>query len=216
MGIIKKTYKDQVVEYIYELILEGTLTPGDQLKESLLSKEMGISRAPIREALKELISNGIIAYKPQVGSFVAHLSPKETIDAYITRGVLEGYALMETHNQFTDEDIEELIAMTEVMRRSAQKNQHKRVIHIGGEFHDQLINKNRNIQLLEYTERLSQKLHVLFYKHWSLLYSADEIGARHLRIVDAIQSKKPEQIERVIREHYKETGTKIAALQNNS
>ncbi len=63
MKIVKTTYKDQVIEHIYDLVLEGTLAPGDQIKETVLAEEMGISRAPIREALKELITNGIIVYK---------------------------------------------------------------------------------------------------------------------------------------------------------
>lgn len=216
MAIIKSTYKDQVVEHIYNLILDGELNPGNQLKESWLSKEMGISRAPIREALKELISNGIVDYKPQIGNFIAHLSPKETVDAYITRGVLEGYAIMDTCNQFTEDEIELLESKTVIMKKCADNNQHKRIINLGGEFHDLLISKNKNIQLIEYTERLSLKLHVLFYKHWSLLYSADEIGARHQKIVTSLRTSDPIAIEKVIREHYAETGTKIAALQNNS
>ena len=70
MPIVKKTYKDQVVDYIYQLLLKGELGPGDQLKESLLAEEMGISRAPIREAMKELITNGLVDYRPQVGNFI--------------------------------------------------------------------------------------------------------------------------------------------------
>lgn len=213
MVIIKRTYKDQVVEYLYNLILEGTITPGDQVKESSLSVEMGISRAPIREGLKELISNGIIEYRPQVGNFVAQLSPKEIVDAYITRGVLEGYAIGTTHDQFSEEEIEELSGMTRMMANYASKNNRKKVVQVGDNFHSLLISKNNNIQLIEYTERLSLKLHILFYKHWSILYCQDEIGNRHQRIVDALRSGDALQVENVIREHYTETGTKIAALQ---
>lgn len=68
----------------------------------------------------------------------------EFIDAYIIRGVLEGSVTMETYDQFNEVEIEELIVSTEIMKRSAEKNQHKRVINRGGEFHDQLINKNKN------------------------------------------------------------------------
>lgn len=216
MSIVKTTYKDQVVEYIYDLILDGTLSHGNQIKESLLSHEMGISRAPIREALKELITTGIIAYRPQVGNFIAQPSPKETIDAYITRGVLEGYAIMETCNQFTEEEFDELETMTTAMKKAAIRENHKRVTHIGSEFHNTLISKNKNIQLVEYTERLSLKLHILFYKHWGSLYTPEEIGNRHLRIVEAIRAGNLTQIEQVARDHYTETGTKIASLQRKS
>ncbi len=213
MVIVKRTYKDQVVEYLYDLILEGTLTPGDQVKESSLSVEMGISRAPIREGLKELISNGIIEYRPQVGNFITQLSPKETVDAYTTRGVLEGYAIGTTHDQFSEEELEELSGMAKMMERYARKNNRKMIVKTGDDFHSLLISKNNNIQLIEYTQRLSLKLHILFFKHWSTLYSQEEIGDRHQRIVEALKARDTSQIEQVIRDHYTETGTKIASLQ---
>ncbi len=213
MVIVKRTYKDQVVEYLYDLILESTLTPGDQVKESSLSIEMGISRAPIREGLKELISNGIIEYRPQVGNFITQLSPKETVDAYTTRGVLEGYAIGTTHNQFSEEELEELSGMAKMMEKYAHKNNRKMIVKTGDDFHSLLISKNNNIQLIEYTQRLSLKLHILFFKHWSTLYSQEEIGDRHQRIVGALRLRDTSQIEQVIRDHYTETGTKIASLQ---
>ncbi len=213
MIIVKRTYKDQVAEYLYNLILEGTLTPGDQVKESSLSVEMGISRAPIREGLKELISNGIIEYRPQVGNFVSQLSPKEIVDAYITRGILEGYAIATELEKFSEEELEDLEGMTRMMEKYAKKDNRKMVVEVGDEFHSLLISKTHNIQLIEYTERLSLKLHILFYKHWSKLYNHEEIANRHLRIVESLKSRDPLRVEQVIREHYTETGTKIASLQ---
>jgi DNA-binding GntR family transcriptional regulator len=214
MKIVKKTYKDQVVGHVYQLLLTGELGPGDQLKESLLAEQMGISRAPIREAMKELITNGLVDYRPQVGNFIPVLSPKQIIDSYTTRGVLEGYAVMATYAQFSGEEIEKLETLTKQMEASAKKKNHKMVVEAGGEFHDLLISKNDNVQLLEYTDRLSLKLHVLFYKHWGRLYDPSEIGSRHRAIVEGIQSENPDQIELVVRQHYVETGTKIAELQS--
>ena len=212
MKIVKSTYKDQIIEYIYDLVLDGVYSPGDRIKESLLARELGVSRAPVREALKELIANGIIDYRAQVGSFVADLSPKEIIDAYITRGVLEGYAIMETRETFSGEEIETLEEMTEKMQRQAEKGNRKTVVRIGDDFHNMLISKNKNMQLLEYTERLSLKLHVLFYKYWSNLYTPQEIGSRHMAIVSSLISGDPGKIEKSVREHYTETGAKIASL----
>ncbi|MBW1635731.1 MAG: GntR family transcriptional regulator [Deltaproteobacteria bacterium] len=213
MMIVKTTYKDQVIEHIYELILDGLYSPGDQIKESLLAKEMGISRAPVREALKELIASGIIAYRPQVGNFIALLSPKEIIDAYTLRGVLEGYAIMETREEFTENEIGILHRMVEEMQNFAHKGDRKMVVKVGGDFHDFLVSKNINLPLGENLQRLSLRLHVLFYRYWSTIYTPGEIGARHLRIVSALAGGNSAQIEETVRQHYTETGTKIALLQ---
>lgn len=212
MPIVKHTYKDQVIDHVYQLMLNNELGPGDQLKESLLAEQMGISRAPIREAMKELIMSGLVDYRPQVGNFIPVLSSKEIVDSYSTRGVLEGYAIMETCEQFTSDDFEALDDMTDKMERHAEKHNHKKVVEIGGEFHDLLISKNNNAQLLEYTNRLSLKLHILFFKHWGRLYDAEEIGRRHREIVDGLRSGDCSRIEKVVRDHYAETGSKIAEL----
>lgn len=213
MTVIQKTtYKDQVIGHIYDLLLDGIYAPGDQIKESLLAKDMGISRAPVREALKELIAVGIVAYKPQVGNFIALLSPKEIVDSYTTRGILEGFAIRATRELFSEDDLDELELMVAKMEKSAVSGNRKRVVQVGGDFHDMLVSKNRNVQLAEYTERLSLKLHILFYKHWSTLYLPGEIGERHMRIVSRLKEGDPWVIEQTVRDHYIETGTKIAEL----
>jgi len=211
MPIVKKTYKDQVVDHVYQLLLTNELNPGDQLKETLLAEQMGISRAPIREAMKELIMIGLVDYRPQVGNFIPVFSPKQIIDSYTTRGVLEGYAVMNACDRFSAEDIDNLENLTEKMENYAERKNHKMVIETGGEFHDFLISRCDNVQLLEYTDRLSLKLHILFFKYWGKLYSPAEIGRRHQKIVESIKSKDLNLIEQVVRQHYIETGSKIAA-----
>ncbi len=212
MPIVKKTYKDQVIDYVYQLLLSNELKPGDQLKETVLAGQMGISRAPIREAMKELIINGLVDYRPQVGNFIPVFSPKQIVDSYTTRGVLEGYAVMEVCDQFSAEELEKLESLVDQMEGYANRKNRKMVIEVGGEFHDLLVSKNNNVQLLEYTDRLSLKLHILFFKYWGKLYTPAEIGRRHREIVDSVKSQQRDQIERVVRQHYVETGAKIAAL----
>ncbi len=216
MDFVKKTYKDQVIDYIYQLLLSNGLQPGDQVKESWLAQQMGISRAPIREAMKELMMNGLLDYRPQVGNFIPVLLPKQIVDCYTTRGILEGYAVMSVCDSFQAEELQRLDHYVDAMGSAAREQHHKRVVEIGGDFHDFMTNKNENVQLLEYTNRLSLKLHILFCRYWGRLYTPAEIEQRHRAIVAAIRSLDKDQIEKVVRQHYLETGTKIAALQEVS
>ncbi|HSL39164.1 MAG TPA: GntR family transcriptional regulator [Desulforhopalus sp.] len=211
--IKKTTYKDQVVERIYHLVLDGHYQPGEQLKESVLAREMGISRAPVREALNELIAGGILAYRPQVGCFIARLSPAEIIDAYTARGVLEGFAIMSVRQRFAAADFNSLAALIERMEDAAHRGRRKQVVAVGGDFHDLLVAKSTNSEVTACSRRLSRKLHVLFYRHWPTLYSPAEIGERHRRILQSLVAGDPIAIEQTVREHYIETGWKIAALQ---
>jgi DNA-binding GntR family transcriptional regulator len=119
---------------------------------------------------------------------------------------------MSTCKQFSAEEFEKLDNLVVQMERYANKKNHKMVVDTGGDFHDLLISKSDNVELLEYTDRLSLKLHIQFFKHWSTLYSPAEIGRRHRVILDSVKSGDSDLIERVVRQHYAETGKKIATL----
>lgn len=213
MAIIKKiTYKDQVIDYVYQRLVEGRYCPGEQLKESLLARDLGISRAPVREALKELTVRGIVNYRPQAGCFIAQPSPQEIVDAYTARGLLEGYAIMTTRQAFTSADLRQLSALVGEMHVAAERGDRKEVVEVGDVFHTMLVSKQSNSQIAEYLERLRLKLHVLFCRYWPELYSPQEIGERHRRIVLSLEAGDAHNIEETVRTHYSESGEKIAAL----
>jgi len=209
--VIKKTtYKDQVVEYIYKEILKGNLLPKSQIKESHLAEELNISRAPIREALRELISIGIVEYRPRVGNFVVELQPKDILDTYITRGVIEGFAA--SVSVFKDFEIDNLYNMCIEMESLAKENKNIELIDLGDRFHNIIVEKSNNNQIISFAKTLSIKSHLMFSKYWPKLYIPNQIKERHILIVDALKSKNPNEIEKSIRTHYEETGKKIAKL----
>ena len=74
----------------------------------------------------------------------------------------------------------------------------------------------QNRQVVKLTEQLSLKLHLFFYKHWAEVYTPEEIRDRHLQIVEALRDKDPLQIELLIRDHYVDTGHKIAEIEQTS
>ena len=213
MPIERSTYKNHVINYIYDGIRENRFRPGEKVLESRLAKDLGISRAPIREALADLVSAGLLEYRAQIGNYVAAPSPDEIIDSYIARGVLEGFAVSQSLENFVDEDYQKLEEMSLKMGSYALKGQRKALVDIGQQFHEELFRHCTNKQIVRFTEQLSLKLHLFFYKHWSKVYTAEEIRDRHLEIVRALQTKDPFQVELMIRNHYVETGHKIVELE---
>ncbi len=212
MGIKKATYKDQVINHIYKEILKGRIKPGQQIKEAKLSEELDISRAPIREALKELISMGILEYKPRIGTFVLDPTSEDIRDTYVARGVLEGYAAASACGDFTCKDIDNLYRMCAQMGKLAESGKNIKLIDLGDRFHSRLTQKCKNTQIIRFAHTLSLKSHLMFHMFWTKLYSANEIEERHRIIVDAVKEKKANRIEQIIREHYAQTGAKIAQL----
>ncbi|WP_163337001.1 GntR family transcriptional regulator [Desulfopila sp. IMCC35008] len=214
MSIDRATYKDYVLKHLYTALKENRYRPGDRLTESYIAEELGISRAPIREALAELVSSGLLFHKPQIGTFVASMSPREIIDSYETRGVAEGFAAREAMGFIDEEILSELERMAELMGQYAVKNMQHRLIDIGRDFHETIYGKCDNIAVVQLTDNLRLKIGLLFYRHWGEVYSPDEIRSRHLDIVNVLRLQDPNRVEQVIREHYIETGRKVAAIYN--
>lgn len=213
MLLPKQTYKDIVIRQVYDGLRDGKYAPGEKILENALALELGLSRAPIREALRELVSLGILEYRPQVGNFIATLTPEEIIDSYMTRGVLEGYAARAALPYLTRDVLKAREREAERMRQAAEKKRHRELSDLGEQFHREIFSRCNNRQLTAFTERLSLKLHLLFYRHWGKLYSAEEIYNRHMAIVDCLAGGDPENIERTIRDHYFATGNRVASIQ---
>jgi GntR family transcriptional regulator, vanillate catabolism transcriptional regulator len=86
------TRTQEVVRKIRQLILDGALPPGEQLTEVAMAQRIGVSRTPIRDALNTLATEGLLIYLPHRGYLVRHFGLQEVLDAFDTRGTLEGMA----------------------------------------------------------------------------------------------------------------------------
>ena len=209
MSIERSTYKDHVIKFIYDGMRENRYRAGEKILESHLARELGISRAPIREALADMVSSGLLVYRPQVGNFVAALTAKEIIDSYVARGVLEGFSVAQGIENFTVEDLARLEEMAHKMEVYARKGKRKDLIDIGQKFHEELFSHCTNTQVVLFTRQLSLKLHLLLYKHWARGYAPEDIRDRHLASISTLRQTDAVQGEMMIRQHYIETGQKI-------
>ena len=88
------TIKQQVYEILRDDICSGVYAPGQQIQETELSKKLEISRSPIREALRQLVSEGLAVEYPNRGVFVKTYTPKDIEDVFDLRILLESYAIM--------------------------------------------------------------------------------------------------------------------------
>lgn len=212
MAILKSTYKDHIIQYIYSGIMENRFRPGDKIREQRIAEELEISRAPVREALRELVGEGLLSHQAQRGHFVTTLGPAEISNAYETRGVIEGYAASLAAPLLTRSDLDALATLTKHMEHHARREEHCELIARGEEFHSLILERCPNREIFNFGNKLSRKLHILFCHHWGTLYTPEEVAKRHLRIVESLASGDPSTIESTIRQHYSETGDKIATL----
>jgi DNA-binding GntR family transcriptional regulator len=113
---------DQAYDLMRKSILDGTLTPGSRIVESEIARQLGVSQAPVREAVKRLAHEGLVTSMPRRGSYVSQISAGEADDARDVRALLEEAAAREAVKHFdaaARRTLEELVA---AMRKDAKNS----------------------------------------------------------------------------------------------
>ena len=202
--------KNSIIEHIYQDILNNKYKDDNHIKEIELSKRLNVSRAPVREALNDLVNLGILIKYERKGIFLKEITKKEILDTYLTKGMIEGYlAAYDFIVHATNEDynnLEKLIIKMELKSKKSLKG----CVDVGDEFHKLCLKYSTNEILLDTLEKINIKSHILFFQNWAKLYTVNDIVKRHQKIICALKSKDRTIVEETIREHYRQTGTMIA------
>lgn len=117
---IKNTMRRDIRKYIQNLITKGIYKPSDRIVETKLAKELGVSQAPVREAILELVLMGMLEERPYSGTFVKKLSSKEIEDIYETRALIEECAAKYAAAKISEEQLNDLARELEIMRKAAE------------------------------------------------------------------------------------------------
>lgn len=99
---------DLALERVVEAVIKGDLVPGERLQEAVLARQLGISRGPLREAIRRLEGRHLVVRVPHVGVKIANPSPEEILDMFLLREALEGVACRLAAERMSDAEIEEL------------------------------------------------------------------------------------------------------------
>ncbi len=118
----KQTAQDQVLTSLRSDILAGELRPGDQIVQEGLAERYGVSRVPLREALRILEAEGQVVYHPHRGYFVAELSMADLEEVYRLRSLLEAEALTHAVPQLTADDVDALEVLSEAIDEAGRSN----------------------------------------------------------------------------------------------
>jgi len=140
-------------------IIKGAFKPGDKLLESRIARQMGISRTPVREALRELAAEGLVKMNPNQAIIVNDISIKDLWEVLQIRGVLEGLAARLATALITEEKINELEACNENMDKLIAKNN---ILAIGKEsnkFHELILDVCGNDRLAQIRKNLADQIY---------------------------------------------------------
>lgn len=197
----KYSLRGKVFNKIREDILAGNYPEKFELREAAISKEMGVSRTPVREALRQLELEGLVSIIPNKGAYVNGITPKDIYDIYVIRSYLEGLCAKWACVNITEsqiENLEEIIYLSE--------------FHIGKEHWDQIFELDNRFHLGMYEACGSKILeHILSdYHHYvervrkntlSSYERASMASAEHKAILQSVKDKDEARAERLANEH---------------
>lgn len=194
----------KVVNSIITAIATGELKAGEKIKEQVIADEMKISRAPIREAIRELAAQGIVEYVPKKGATVATLSERSIRETYSLRALLEGMAVYLAIENITEDEIRDMEESSLEMTKNLKEENVEAFIAKDVEFHSFICEKcnHSKLQKLIKTFVIQTKLFMTMSKYNMLVTSTlfKEYGV-HDNLIKRIKAKDKEGAEKEMRNH---------------
>jgi DNA-binding GntR family transcriptional regulator len=198
-------------EALREAILTGRLAPGERLVEAEVARQMGVSRAPIREAIRKLERDGLVEYIPRRGTVVVKLSPEEVRDAYYLRAHLEAYAIRRAAVRITDEDLAALEDLIARMRECATHEDLHGLIAADVAFHARICQASGSARLYRLWDSLNPHCWTLLTSLKVAGYTLLQIAERHQPVLAALKARDPDRAEAEIRRHITELADNVLA-----
>lgn len=196
-----KPLRDVVFDTLREAIINGTLRPGERLMENQLAEELGVSRTPIREAIRKLELEGFLVMAPRKGAFVAGISLKDITDVFEVRMGLESLAAGLAAERITDEELEELGRIIVRKGEVILEGNIALFIELDAKFHDTLYQTSRNQRLVQILNNIQDEIQR--FRSASLAYPGRLHKAldEHRKIVEAIAERDAARARILAREH---------------
>jgi DNA-binding GntR family transcriptional regulator len=196
-----KSKKAIVYENLKKRIINHQLKPGESLNESVLTKELGISKTPIREALQQLEKEGFIENIPGKGSFVSRISIQDIREIFEIREILECEVVKRAAMKSDPDKIEGIRKKFET-ESNGDKNSRDQ-FKAGDRIHTFIFESFGNKRLLEYYKRLQEhiiRMRLYFFNQLHQERSGQSFK-EHLEIMDALIAQDPPRAEKAMRDH---------------
>jgi DNA-binding GntR family transcriptional regulator len=195
---------DVLAERIEAAIISGDLQPGSKIREQTLAASLGVSRGPLREAIRRLEGRKLLQRTPNIGVSVAAMSPGDLYEVLQLREVLEGLACALAAKNMTDQELNALSELLEQhqQQRSVQEGTGYYQESKDFDFHFRIVKGSRNVRLIQMLcEDLYYLLRVYRYKSSTKPGRAKQALKEHKDIVAALTRRDAEDAERKMRLH---------------
>ena len=203
---------DTVVEHLRSFITEGVLSAGQKLNERELCDTLGISRTPLREALKVLAMEGLIEINPNRGASVARMSEQEIRETFELMSGIEAFAGQLACERITEQELDEIKALHNAMVVSKNQNDLPGYYHRNRSIHDLINLAARNSALRQVYLSLNRRIHSLRYLSNQQAPKWDRALHDHEDMIVALQERDGKRLSEILRHHLLEKRNAIMLM----
>jgi DNA-binding GntR family transcriptional regulator len=191
----------KVYEHLKRAILSAEIKPGERLLEAQLAQSLGVSRIPLREAIRKLERDGLVVAVPRRGVYASSLSPRDIDDVYAVRAVLEGLAARLAAEHRTEEQLARLDAVVAEMKAQAKRGDSNGLFATGRSFHELVLEASGNAKLVPLMELMRSQIERIRQLRMQVSSRTHDVYREYAAIRDAIRRGDGATAEAEMRAH---------------
>lgn len=193
--------RDAVFETLREAILKGVLSPGQHLMEMQLAYQLGVSRTPVREAIRMLELEGLVVMIPRKGARVAAISEKSLCDVLEVRRALEELSVRLACSRMDRKDLEKLDAINQQFIKACQGDDVVQIARIDESFHGLIYEAADNDKLLQLLNQMQNQMYRYRIEYIKMKERRPILVEEHKKIIHALAKKDEAAAIQAIRMH---------------
>ncbi|GAA0616029.1 GntR family transcriptional regulator [Paenochrobactrum glaciei] len=197
----------QLGSHIYDELIksirEGRYTPGEHIRETVVATELGVSRTPVREALRRLHNDGTVVLTPRKGAVVAELAHQEVVELYMLRQEMEATAARFAAQHASDIEI---MQIDNILKRAEELlHDPHRLNQVNWEFHNAIYEATHNRYFMKAIRSISDSMMMLRGARYIPENRPEQLASEHRAIFNAIQNRKPQEAADAARYHIQQS-----------
>lgn len=200
-----------ICEQLEDMITTGKIEPGERINESQLSTALGVSRAPIREACRQLERSGMVEVRANKGTFVKEIDLKKVEELYEIRAALDSLAGEKAAQVATDEQLAELRSLYEAMEQATDEDDHQTYYKANLDFHMCILLIAGNSSLIPIYQGVCKQASLFRQTSLSIPGRLPESLKHHQHILEAIESRDAVQAGYLMKQHIMEAKNALSA-----
>jgi DNA-binding GntR family transcriptional regulator len=201
LTVSRDNLQQRVTARLRELLIQGVLAPGAKINERDLCERLGVSRTPVREAVRLLGAEGLVALDPGRGAFVPVLSPQDVGATFDVLAVLEGLAAERAATHISDGELAELRALQFEMQAAFERRDLPGYYRLNAAIHDLISQAARNPVLRSTWQQLNARMHAMRFRSNQDEEKWTRALGEHAAMLRALEARDGGTLRQLLIEH---------------